>query len=116
MSPILSALPPASSLARPDGPREGNADVRRSVAAGERQHSAWAHERANGGRGVGWAGGHFYSNWQVDAYQRLALNAVLWTARVAVPPGGVRLDGAIAARRTPSAARLGAKRPRRLVH
>jgi len=49
----------------------------------------WAVERANGGRGFGFTGGHFYENWWNDDFRRLILNAVAWSAKVVIPEGGV---------------------------
>jgi hypothetical protein len=53
------------------------------------QTVAWAVERSDGGRGFGFTGGHFFDNWKTDNYRKLALNAILWTAHVPVPEGGV---------------------------
>src|SRR5262249_6986456 len=53
---------------------------------------AWAVERKNGGPGVGFTGGHFFDNWANDSYRKLALNAILWTAHVDVPEGGVKSE------------------------
>ncbi|HMP16350.1 MAG TPA: hypothetical protein PKD72_04955, partial [Gemmatales bacterium] len=39
---ILSALPPAETLKRPDGPHSGNPQVRAAVQRGEKQVVAWA--------------------------------------------------------------------------
>jgi len=89
ITPILSALPPASTLTRPDGPHSGNPHVRAAVAAGEPQHVAWAFERPGGGRGFGFTGGHFHQNWANDNVRRLVLNAILWIAGAEVPDGGV---------------------------
>lgn len=50
---------------------------------------AWAVERADGGRGFGFTGGHFQAGWLGAELQRLVLNAIVWTARFPVPPGGV---------------------------
>ncbi|MHC4433276.1 MAG: ThuA domain-containing protein [Planctomycetota bacterium] len=50
---------------------------------------AWATERKDGGRGVGFTGGHYHQNWHVEAFRKLVLNAILWTAKVEVPEGGV---------------------------
>lgn len=50
---------------------------------------AWAVERKDGGRGFGFTGGHFYSNWWLPDYRRLVLNAIVWTAGMDVPAGGV---------------------------
>ena len=50
---------------------------------------AWAVERDGGGRGFGFTGGHFFDNWDVPEFRRMALNAILWTAHAEVPAGGV---------------------------
>ena len=89
IQPILQAVAPASTMNRPDGPHEGNPAVRESVKSGEPQILAWACERPDGGRGFGFTGGHFQSNWGNDDCRKLVLNAILWTAKVEVPPGGV---------------------------
>jgi hypothetical protein len=89
VTPILSAVAPASSLVRPDGPRTGNPHVRKSVANGELQHVAWAYERPGGGRGFGFTGAHVHDNWAHDDFRQIMLNAIVWTANVEVPEGGV---------------------------
>ncbi len=50
---------------------------------------AWAVERKDGGRGFGTTGGHFFQNWWDDNFRRTILNAIVWTAGVDVPAGGV---------------------------
>lgn len=87
--PILTAVPPASTMDREDGPHEGNPAVRASVKAGDVQTMAWAFERPDGGRGFGFTGGHYHQNWGNDNFRKLVLNAILWTARIEVPPDGV---------------------------
>jgi hypothetical protein len=87
--PILTAVPPASTMSRPDGPHEGNPAVREAVQRGEPQHMAWACERTDGGRGFGFTGGHFHKNWGNDSLRKLVLNAILWLAQADVPPNGV---------------------------
>ena len=52
----------------------------------------WAVERTDGGRGFGFTGGHFYKNWWLPDFRRLVLNAIVWTARLEVPVGGVRSE------------------------
>lgn len=54
----------------------------------------WAVQRKDGGRGFGYTGGHFFRNWWLPDYRRLLLNAIVWTAGIDVPAGGVetRLD------------------------
>lgn len=90
VTPILTAIPPESTMSRRDGPHEGNPEVREAVKRGEPQHMAWACERTDGGRGFGWTGAHFHKNWGNDDFRKLVLNAILWTAKMDVPEGGVR--------------------------
>jgi type 1 glutamine amidotransferase len=87
--PILSAVPPSSTMNRSDGPHEGNPAVRAAVKNGEVEHMAWALERPDGGRGFGFTGGHYHKNWGNDNVRKLVLNAILWTAKVEVPPEGI---------------------------
>ena len=89
LTPILTDLPPAETLKRPDGLRSGNPAVRKAVANGETQHVAWAYERPQGGRGFGFTGGHNHVSWQDDNYRKIMLNAILWTAGMQVPENGV---------------------------
>ena len=89
VTPILTDVPLAKTLKRPDGARSGNPAVRKAVADGESQHVAWAYERPDGARGFGFTGGHVHMNWQHDDNRKLMLNAILWTANVEIPKGGV---------------------------
>jgi type 1 glutamine amidotransferase len=89
VTPLLNAVAPASTMNRQDGPHEGNPAVRESVKNNEVQHTAWAFERPNGGRGFGFTGGHYHKNWGNDNVRKLVLNAILWTANFEVPAGGV---------------------------
>jgi type 1 glutamine amidotransferase len=90
LDPILSAVPPESTMSRPDGAHEGNPAVREAVKRGELQHVAWACERPGGGRGFGFTGGHFHKNWGDDNFRKIVLNAILWTAKADVPADGVQ--------------------------
>ena len=59
-------------------------------ALGSTQTLMWAVERPDGGRGVGFTGGHWHRNWAVDDFRTLVLNAIVWTAKLDVPQDGVR--------------------------
>ena len=87
VTPILTAIPPASTLKRPDGAHSGNPHVR--AKAGQPQHMAWAAERPDGGRGFGFTGAHYHKNWSDDNFRKLVLNALVWIAKGEVPSGGV---------------------------
>lgn len=89
ITPLSSAIAPESTLQRPDGPHSGNPHVRKAVANREPQHLAWCVEREDGGRGLGFTGGHFHDNWANDDLRKFVLNAIAWTAKLEVPEGGV---------------------------
>jgi hypothetical protein len=56
----------------------------------ETQRIAWAVERKDGGRGFAFTGGHFHDNWRNDDLRRMMLNAIVWSAGLDVPKGGVQ--------------------------
>src|SRR5690606_19069874 len=88
---ILRALPPPSTLERPDGPHSNNEHVRNAILEKkEIQTTAWAYTRKNGGRGVGFTGAHVHNNWKVDDFRKLVLNALVWIAKAEVPADGIQ--------------------------
>ena len=96
--PIARGVPPFSlkdefyynMRMRPDDRRR--TPILNITAQGESdpQTVAWAVQRAGGGRGFAFTGGHAHANWNNEGLRRLILNAVVWTARANVPAGGVR--------------------------
>jgi type 1 glutamine amidotransferase len=91
VTPILSALPPADSLKRNDGPHENNPAVRAAVLERkEPQHVMWVFDRPDGGRGFGFTGGHPHKAWGNEGFRKVVLNAILWIAKVEVPENGVQ--------------------------
>jgi type 1 glutamine amidotransferase len=58
-------------------------------AKGRDEILAWCTERADGGRGFGFTGGHAHKNWGNDDFRKLVLNAICWTAHVDVPEDGI---------------------------
>lgn len=57
---------------------------------GEEETMMWCVERPDGGRGVGFTGGHFHANWGHDEFRKIALNAMLWICKMEVPSNGVQ--------------------------
>jgi putative membrane-bound dehydrogenase-like protein len=57
---------------------------------GKKQTLMWGIEREDGGRGVGFTGGHYHRNWSVDGFRTIVLNAITWTAGMEVPATGVK--------------------------
>jgi hypothetical protein len=88
VTPLLQALPPMTSLGT-DGPRSGNPAVRQALADKIPQTLAWVVVNPNQSRGFGFTGGHFYHHWANKDFRQLVLNAIVWTAGIEVPEGGV---------------------------
>ena len=86
---ILNTIPPASTILA-DGIRSGNPDVRSTI--GKPQTISWAVERANGGRSVGYTGGHYHANLGDENIRKLLLNSILWVAKAPVPKNGVQVS------------------------
>jgi type 1 glutamine amidotransferase len=59
------------------------------AAKGRAEAMLWAVERADGGRGFGFTGGHFHDNWANDDFRKTILNALVWLAKVDVPGSGI---------------------------
>jgi hypothetical protein len=52
----------------------------------------WAFERPGGGRSFGTTLGHPYRNFQIEAFRRMLVNAILWSAHVEVPKSGAPVN------------------------
>lgn len=89
VTPILSAVAPASTMRRKDGAHSGNPQVRKAVKAKIPQHLAWAFERPDGGRGFGFTGLHRHWNFGDDNFRKVVLNAIAWTAKIEIPKAGI---------------------------
>jgi Trehalose utilisation len=57
--------------------------------SGKVETMMWVYERPDGGRSFGFTGGHTHTNWGDVNQRKVVLNALLWIARVDVPPRGV---------------------------
>jgi hypothetical protein len=86
--PILVAKP---SDATRDGPYVYPKGPYAHIQAEKGQPEAmmWAVERADGGRGFGFTGGHFHLNWGNGDFRKVVLNALVWVTGAEVPEGGV---------------------------
>lgn len=59
------------------------------AAKGRQEAMMWALERADGGRGLGFTGGHFHDNWGNDEFRKLVLNGLVWLAKMEIPAEGI---------------------------
>ena len=80
VTPILSAKP--SDEVR-DGPYVYPKGPYKHIqeAKGRSETMMWAVERPDGGRGVGFTGGHFHRNWPNDNFRKVVLNALVWICK-----------------------------------
>lgn len=86
VTPILSSVPPDSTRTTADT----------AANPGRAETTAWAFERADGGRSFGFTGGHFHLNWSdsdetldADVQRRIVAQGILWAAGVEIPSEGV---------------------------
>ena len=82
-------LTPLLFTSKPEEPGMRSGSPPRKPSATLDDVIAFSVERPDGGRGVGFSGGHFLENYGPDRYQRFLLNAISWTAKVTVPEKGV---------------------------
>jgi Trehalose utilisation len=87
-TPILTTIPPADTV-KEDGAHSGNPDARSKI--GQPQTVVWALQRVDGGRGVGFTGGHYHANLGDENFRKIVLNSLLWIAKVEVPRHGVQV-------------------------
>jgi trehalose utilization protein len=58
--------------------------------SGKVETMMWVYERPDGGRSFGFTGGHTHTNWGDVNQRKVVLNALLWIAKIEVPPNGVQ--------------------------
>jgi hypothetical protein len=87
ITPLAQAVPDEEARANPTWPRTPAPHV--ISESGQTETLIWGIEREDGGRGLGFSGGHFHWNWGNDAFRRLVLNAIVWTAVAEVPEAGM---------------------------
>lgn len=59
------------------------------AAKGMPEAMMWVVERADGGRGMGFTGGHFHDNWGNENFRKVVLNSLVWLAKADVPKNGI---------------------------
>jgi len=52
----------------------------------------WVYERPDGGRAFGTTLGHPYKNFEIEAFRRMIVNGILWSAHVEVPGAGAPVN------------------------
>ena len=78
VTPLLSGAVPDKARTTEDA----------KAHAGRNEVIAWAYERPNGGRSIGFTGCDLHAGWGVESQRRFMVNAILWTAKLPVPAAG----------------------------
>lgn len=89
VTPILTDVPPLSSVSEKTSDRGGNPEVFKAVSEKQPQPMAWAYERPDGGRGFGFTGMHAHANWGTDGFRQVLVNALAWVTKLEIPETGV---------------------------
>lgn len=90
VTPIVAAIPPDSTRQGKDDAHGGNPEVRSGLGKSLPEILVWvAENKETGSRGFGCTGAHFHFNWAQDDFRKCVLNAIVWTAKIEVPAGGV---------------------------
>ena len=87
ITPLLRATPTDKTREMNGWPRASYPHIQ--AMKGRSETLMWAIERADGGRGVGFTGGHWHRNWALEDNRKAVLNAMVWVARAEVPQDGV---------------------------
>jgi hypothetical protein len=58
------------------------------AASGREEVLMWVCERPDGGRGMGFTGGHTHAYWNEPNLRKVVLNSLLWLAKAEVPANG----------------------------
>ena len=62
------------------------------AASGRPETFLWVTERPDGGRGLGFSGGHYHTNWANADFRKLVLNSIVWLAKAEVPANGIESE------------------------
>lgn len=84
---ILEAKPGEKARSMNNWPRKAYPHI--IAMKGRSETLMWAVERPDGGRGIGFTGGHWHRNWADETQRRVILNAMVWLVGAEVPEGGV---------------------------
>lgn len=86
---LLNAIPPETAMKGTDAAHSGNPEELQAHK-GQPQTTAWVYDRPDGGRGFGFTGAHYHTNWGNENFRKLVLNAIVWIARGDIPADGIK--------------------------
>ncbi len=92
VTPLLSSVPPESTMNRPDGPHSGNPAVRKEVAERLPQHVAWLTNDLKAGDHSALLVVTTIGTGAAKKFLKLVSNAICWTAKVEIPDGGLPVN------------------------
>ncbi len=84
--PLVEAIPTKENMV--EGSNLWNKNATDNY--GKKVRLMWGFEKPDGTRGGGFTGGHYHRNWAIEGFRKVVLNAIVWTAGLEVPEGGVK--------------------------
>jgi len=87
ITPLLEAVPDALARSKNGYPPVLYPHIQ--AAAGKKETLMWGLERPDGGRGIGFTGGHWHHNWAHDVQRDAVLAGIVWVAGGVVPKEGI---------------------------
>ena len=85
---LLDAVPDDQARSKNGYPPVPYPHIR--AASGQKETLMWGIERPDGGRGVGFTGGHWHHNWVYDLQRNAVLVGMLWAAGATISEAGVQ--------------------------
>ena len=87
VTPLLQAVPDKQARSKNGYPPVPYPHIQ--AAAGKKETLMWGLERPDGGRGIGFTGGHWHHNWAHDDQRDAVLGGIVWVAGGKVPAEGI---------------------------
>ena len=87
ITPLLQAVPDAQARSKNGYPPVLYPHIQSAV--GKKETLMWGLERPDGGRGIGFTGGHWHHNWAHDEQRDAVLAGIIWVAGGKIPDGGI---------------------------
>ena len=87
ITPLLQAVPGKEARSKNGYPPIPYPHIQ--AADGKKETLMWGLERPDGGRGIGFTGGHWHRNWAHDQQRDAVLAGIVWVAGGDVPTRGI---------------------------
>ena len=87
VTPLIQAVPDKQARLKNGYPPVNYPHIQ--AADGKKETLMWGLERSDGGRGIGFTGGHWHHNWAYDQQRNAVLAGIVWVAGAELPKHGI---------------------------